>query len=185
MATATDPMITTAEAAGVGIDGAARPTEDRITVLDNAVIVLDGATALTPGSHTTTWYVDHLAEELARNLRADPLADLRETLAKAITTLTTTHNLTPGKAPSSTVALLRWTDAAIDALVLADSPIVAFTPPAPTSWPTTASPPSPNAPAATAPAWLAAPVSPPTTRSRCAPRAQEPAACATSQVDSG
>lgn len=127
MATATDPMIITAEAAGVGVDGAARPTEDRITVLDNAVIVLDGATELTPGTHATTWYVDHLSAELADQLRANPQADLRETLAKAITTLAAAHNLTPGNSPSSTAALLRWTDTHIDALVLADSPIIAFT----------------------------------------------------------
>ncbi|HEY4023280.1 MAG TPA: hypothetical protein VGM75_31650 [Pseudonocardiaceae bacterium] len=127
MATAQHPMITTAEAAGVGIDGAERPTEDRIVVLDNAVIVLDGATALSQRDHTTTWYVDHLGAELASQLDANPLADLRDTLAEAIATLAANHNLTPGTAPSSTAALLRWTSTHIDALVLADSPIIAFT----------------------------------------------------------
>ncbi|HJP77656.1 MAG TPA: hypothetical protein VJ914_25520 [Pseudonocardiaceae bacterium] len=127
MATGSDPMIFTAEAAGVGIDGAERPTEDRIVVLDNAVLLLDGATALDQRDHTASWYVDNLAAELATHLHHNPTADLKEALATAITTLATKHDLTPGKAPSSTVALLRWTPETIDALVLADSPIVAFT----------------------------------------------------------
>lgn len=127
MATATDPMIITAEAAGVGIDGAERPTEDRIVVLENAVILLDGATALEPRERTASWYVEHLGTELAKHLNKAPAADLKEVLAAAITTLAATHDLTPGTAPSSTVALLRWTEARIDGLVLADSPIVAFT----------------------------------------------------------
>lgn len=123
MATATAPKIDTAEAAGVGIDGAARPSEDRIVVLDNAVILLDGATALEEREHTASWYVDHLAAELAARLRANPEADLPDTLAEAIAALA----LTPGESPSSTVAITRWTSATIDALVLADSPIAAFT----------------------------------------------------------
>lgn len=122
-----DPMITTAEAAGVGIDGAARPTEDRIVVLDNAVILLDGATALEPRARTAAWYAEHLGAELAAHLHQNPTADLRALLAKAITTLARTHHLTPGTAPSSTVAITRWTAERIDALVLADSPVVAFT----------------------------------------------------------
>jgi hypothetical protein len=127
MTTATDPMIITAEAAGVGIDGADRPTEDRIVVLDNAVILLDGATALDERDRTAAWYVDHLSAELANRLHADPVADLREVLAAAITAVATVHALTPGTSPSSTAALLRWTPEQVDALVLADSPIVAFT----------------------------------------------------------
>jgi hypothetical protein len=123
-----DPMITTAEAAGVGIDGAARPTEDRIVVLDNAVILLDGATALEPRAHTAAWYAEHLSAQLATHLHQNPTADLQQVLAEAITTLAQTHNLTPGTSPSSTVAITRWTAERIDALVLADSPIVAFTP---------------------------------------------------------
>ena len=131
MVTSTAPMIITAEAAGVGIDGAERPTEDRIVVLPNAVILLDGATALDQRDHTAAWYVDHLSAELTTQLGTKPSADLRDTLAKAIAALATAHHLIPGKAPSSTVALLRWTPEHIDALVLADSPIVAFTPTGP------------------------------------------------------
>ncbi|HEY4456121.1 MAG TPA: hypothetical protein VGN81_17545 [Pseudonocardiaceae bacterium] len=124
---ATAPKIDTAEAAGVGIDGASRPSEDRIVVLDNAVIVLDGATALDEREQTASWYVEHLGAELATRLRAAPEANLRDTLANAIAALA----LTPGTSPSSTVAITRWTADDIDALVLADSPIVAFTPTGP------------------------------------------------------
>lgn len=131
MATATEPTIDTAESAGVGIDGACRPSEDRIVVLDNAVILLDGATALDERDRTASWYVDHLGAELAARLRANPAADLRATLAQAITALAAEHSLTPGTSPSSTVAITRWTIDAIDAIVLADSPIVAFTPTGP------------------------------------------------------
>lgn len=120
-------MIFTAEAAGVGIDGAERPTEDRIVVLDNAVLLLDGATALDERTHTASWYVDNLATELATHLHHNPTAELTQALAVAITTLSAKHNLIPGSAPSSTVALLRWTAETVDALVLADSPVVAFT----------------------------------------------------------
>lgn len=128
MATAMNPMIITAEAAGVGIDGAERPTEDRIVVLDNAVILLDGATALEPRTHTAAWYVDHLSTELATHLHDAPTTDLRDLLAQAIAALAETHGLTPGTSPSSTVAILRWSERTVDALVLADSPIIAFTP---------------------------------------------------------
>ena len=126
-----DPTIITAEAAGVGVDGTARPTEDRIVVLDNAVILLDGATALEPRARTAAWYVEQLGAELATHLRQNPTTDLRALLAEAITALARTHDLTPGTAPSSTVAIARWTPDKIDALVLADSPIVAFTPTGP------------------------------------------------------
>jgi len=37
------------------------------------------------------------------------------------------HRLVPGNSPSSTVSVLRWTDDTVDALVLSDSPVIAFT----------------------------------------------------------
>ncbi|HEX3780945.1 MAG TPA: hypothetical protein VHX38_14880 [Pseudonocardiaceae bacterium] len=119
--------VTVAEAAGVGIDGAERPTEDRVRVLPNAVILLDGATALRPQRHSGGWYAERLSAELAARLRAEPTIDLADLLAGCIAALAAEHDLVPGAAPSSTVALLRWTDTEVDGLVLADSPIVAFT----------------------------------------------------------
>ncbi|MEV0676655.1 protein phosphatase 2C domain-containing protein [Actinosynnema sp. NPDC050436] len=117
------PEITTAERAGVGPDGRPRPTEDRIVVLDNAVVLLDGATSPTPRERDGGWHSAHLAAQL-RSL--DPDADLADQLADAIARLAAEHGLTPGDSPSSTVAVVRWTDDVVDALVLADSPVVVF-----------------------------------------------------------
>ncbi|HWD01902.1 MAG TPA: hypothetical protein VG674_05505 [Amycolatopsis sp.] len=120
------PEIVIAERAGVGADGLPRPTEDHVVVLDNAVLVLDGATSpsrhLPPGG----WYAGLLARRLAAGLRAQPAADLADALAAAITTVASAHGLAPGNAPSSTVSILRWDDDSVESLVLADSPIVAF-----------------------------------------------------------
>ncbi len=115
------PEITTAEHAGVGLDGRPRPTEDRIVVLENAVVVLDGATSPTPRERDGGWHSRELAAEL-RSLEHD----LADELAGAIDRLATKHGLTPGDSPSSTVAMVRWTDDTVDALVLADSPVVVF-----------------------------------------------------------
>ncbi|MFI9813056.1 protein phosphatase 2C domain-containing protein [Saccharothrix variisporea] len=115
------PEITTAERAGVGLDGLPRPTEDRIVVLDNAVVVLDGATSPTPTDRDGGWHSRALAAELT-SLRGD----LADELAAAIRRLADRHGLVPGDSPSSTVAMVRWTDDTVDALVLADSPVVTF-----------------------------------------------------------
>ncbi|CCH35375.1 protein phosphatase 2C domain-containing protein [Actinosynnema sp. NPDC047251] len=117
------PEITTAERAGVGLDGAPRPTEDRIVVLEHAVVLLDGATSPTPRERDGGWHSAHLAALL---LDGGLRGDLADDLADAIARLAAAHDLTPGDAPSSTVAIVRWTDDTVDALVLADSPVVVF-----------------------------------------------------------
>jgi hypothetical protein len=122
-----EPRIAVAEAAGVGIDGRARPTEDRVVLLPTAVILADGATALGEDELSGGWYAEHLTQTLAQHLTENPIADLRALLSKTITALAQEHQLIPGAAPSSTVAVLRWTEDQVDALVLADSPIVTFT----------------------------------------------------------
>jgi hypothetical protein len=120
------PEIVLAERAGVGADGADRPTEDHVVVLDSAVLLLDGATAPSPEGPSGGWYAGLLARRLADGLRAAPDADLAVTLADAIADVAGDHGLEPRNSPSSTVAMLRWQDEWVDALVLADSPIVAF-----------------------------------------------------------
>jgi hypothetical protein len=120
------PQIEVAEQPGVGLDGAARPSEDVVVVLDNAVIVLDGATTLREGLPSGGWYASRLAGGIAGRLSAAPDADLADVLAASIKALAREAGLTPGRSPSSTVAMLRWSDRAVDALVLADSPVVAF-----------------------------------------------------------
>ncbi|MFL6143607.1 MAG: hypothetical protein ACJ72N_17315 [Labedaea sp.] len=118
------PRVEVAEEAGVGLDGAARPSEDVVVVRPDAVIVLDGATTLRPELPSGGWYARRLAETIAARLdRATPLTDV---LAAAIEALAAEAALVPGAAPSSTVAMLRWTGETVDALVLGDSPVVAF-----------------------------------------------------------
>ncbi len=121
------PSIQVAERPGVGLDGAVRPSEDVVVVLPNAVVLLDGATSLDPGLPSGGWYATWLAHELSGRLVGYPDADLADLLAAAIKTVARDNGLEPGASPSSTVALLRWNDTTVDALVLADSPVVAFT----------------------------------------------------------
>src|SRR2546423_15508900 len=120
------PEIAIAERAGVGADGHPRPTEDHVVVLDNAVLVLDGATSPDPSHPPVGWYAERLAQRLADDLRAAPEADLTETLTSAIAAVTTENALQPRQSPSSTVAAVRWLEDRVDALVLADSPVVGF-----------------------------------------------------------
>ncbi|AOS65894.1 hypothetical protein [Actinoalloteichus hymeniacidonis] len=101
-------------------------SEDRVVVLPRAVVLLDGATMLTPRERNGGWYAQQLAAELAERLPSQT-ADLQTILADAITTLVQRYDLVPGDSPSSTVSLLRWDDEVVEGLVLADSPVVAFT----------------------------------------------------------
>lgn len=119
------PRIEIAERDGVGLDGAERPSEDRVVVLPNAVVLLDGATALRPNSYSGGWYAEQLSLEIAGRLRDVPTADLTALLADSIDAVAGQYGLVPGDSPSSTVAMLRWDESSVDALVLADSPIIA------------------------------------------------------------
>jgi hypothetical protein len=121
------PRIEVAERPGVGLDGTVRPSEDVVAVLPNAVVLLDGATSLDPALPSGGWYAARLAGELAGRLAGYPTTDLADLLAAAIKAVSRGNDLVPGAAPSSTVALLRWSDTTVEGLVLADSPIVAFT----------------------------------------------------------
>lgn len=121
------PTVAVAEQPGVGPDGRPHPTEDRVAVLPHAVILLDGATALRPEARGGGWYAGELGQQLADRLTARPGADLVEVLAAAIAAVAGAHDLVPGAAPSSTVAVLRWDEVTVDALVLGDSPVVVRT----------------------------------------------------------
>ena len=121
------PAIQVAERAGVGVDGTPRPSEDVVAVLPNAVVLLDGATTLRPGLRGGGWYASRLAGELVGRLLGYPSMDLADLLAAAIRAVARADDLMPGESPSSTVALVRWDDDVVEGLVLADSPVVAFT----------------------------------------------------------
>ncbi|MFL6127107.1 hypothetical protein [Actinophytocola sp.] len=121
------PRIEVAERPGVGLDGSVRPSEDVVVVLPHAIVLLDGATSVDPRLPSGGWYASRLAGELSGRLTGYPDTDLADLLAAAIKTVARDHGLVPGRSPSSTVAVLRWSDTVIEGLVLADSPIVAFT----------------------------------------------------------
>lgn len=110
--------IETAEQAAPG-----RLSEDRIRVTANAVVVLDGVTSRRPPDRNGGWYADRLADELVRLVDSGPLTDV---LAEAIANLAERHGLVPGDSPSATASIVRWDDERIDALVLCDTPVVAF-----------------------------------------------------------
>ncbi|PPK64528.1 hypothetical protein V5P93_007017 [Actinokineospora auranticolor] len=122
------PEITFAEAAGLGVDGKPRPSEDIVVVLPDAVVVLDGATSLRPDLPSGGAYAAELAAQLAGRLSAAPELDLADHLAASIRSVARGNGFTPGDSPASTVAIVRWNAAEVEALVLADTPVVAFTP---------------------------------------------------------
>jgi hypothetical protein len=114
-------QVSTAELAGG--DG---QSEDRVFAATNSVIVLDGVSPLESDGDRSGWYPDALGHRLAELLDANQDTDLREILAAAIADVTARHNLRPGSAPASTVAIARWGVDVLEGLVLADSPIVVF-----------------------------------------------------------
>jgi hypothetical protein len=91
---------------------------------DNAVILLDGATQPIALERSGGWYADQLGSRIADNLVFRLTLDLTNILEQSLVDLIETHDLHPGHAPSSTVAIARWTDTSLDMLVLCDSPII-------------------------------------------------------------
>lgn len=107
---------------GASLPGAKGPGQDRFATTPNGLVVLDGATAIAPGVPPAEQYVDALLDALQDGLSSTD--DLQTVIAKAIAAVSDKLDLTPGDGPSSTIALLRWADSAVDAAVLGDSTIV-------------------------------------------------------------
>jgi hypothetical protein len=103
------------------------PSQDRTVLLPNAVAVLDGASTPDPVERDGGWYAGELAAQLADRL-ADTSLDLATVLADSIAAVASGYRLVPGRSPSSTVAMLRWTGDRADGLVLGDSSLVVFSP---------------------------------------------------------
>lgn len=98
-------------------------SQDRIFTTQNAVIVLDGASAFAPVEVSPSTYVDTLGRFLVEGLAADPRIPLTDLLATAIEDSAFLLGLCPGSSPSSTVAMARQDDDVLDLLVLGDSQI--------------------------------------------------------------
>jgi hypothetical protein len=87
-------------------------------------VLLDGASSPDPGPLDGAWYAERLGRELAARLGRSRSGDLRSILADAIGALARDYNLVAGRAPSSTVAIVRWVNDRFDTLLLGDSVIV-------------------------------------------------------------
>lgn len=107
---------------GASLPGGAGPGQDRWAATPNGLIVLDGATAIALDVPPAEQYVDALLDTLRDGLSTT--GELRTVIAEAIASVSAELDLTPGDGPSSTVALLRWTDSGADAAVLGDSTII-------------------------------------------------------------
>lgn len=112
--------------------GSAKANEDWAGATMHAAIVLDGITApaeLGTGCiHTTPWYVSTLGALVLASAEADPDLPLSDALAEGIRRVASLHAdtcdlLHPGT-PSTTVAVARERDGALEYLVLSDATAV-------------------------------------------------------------
>ncbi|MBF6195660.1 protein phosphatase 2C domain-containing protein [Nocardia sp. CDC186] len=96
-----------------------RGTDDWVFPTPRGLVVLDGATSHTPGTPPASDYVRHLGRHLAHQL--DSTAPLPQVLRVSIAATAADLHLIRGKAPSSTVVLVRVGKASVEVLVLGDS----------------------------------------------------------------
>jgi len=95
---------------------------DRVVVTGNAVIVLDGASAFEPAGVPPGEYASRLGAAIAAALAVAPEAPLLSVLGEAITATAAELGLADDAGcPSSTVAMARLADGALDLLALGDS----------------------------------------------------------------
>ena len=95
---------------------------DRIVVTGTAVIVLDGASAFEPAGVPPGEYASRLGAAIAAALAVAPEAPLPSVLGEAITATAAELGLDDDAGcPSSTVAMARLADGALDLLALGDS----------------------------------------------------------------
>lgn len=113
------------------VSAATRPgsgrNEDRHFIGDRFAVVLDGASTPDPEPLDGGWYADKLGTSIASRLATSPTVDLRDVVAQAITDVAALASMTPGRGPSSTVAIFRWDRSHGEALVLGDSPVIVQT----------------------------------------------------------
>ncbi|MEQ3550914.1 hypothetical protein WIS52_10555 [Pseudonocardia nematodicida] len=93
---------------------------DRVLVAEDAVVVLDGATAFEPVDLDPGEYAEAIGREIVRRL---PGATITDAVAGAIEDTADAYDLRAGQSPSSTVTVLRVREEEADLYVLGDSPI--------------------------------------------------------------
>lgn len=105
------------------LPGGNEPTEDRVFIAPNAVIVLDGATQLRKLERDGGWIAHELGQRLIDGLVRSPEVALDDLLEAALYELVEVHQLQPATSPSTTVNIVRLTATTVDVLVLCDSPV--------------------------------------------------------------
>lgn len=100
-------------------------SDDKVFITQNAVILLDGASAYAPVPVSPSSYAETLGRHLHDHLDHDADIDLADALADSIAATTIQLNLTAGTSPSSTVTILRRRDEHVDVLMLGDNLVVA------------------------------------------------------------
>lgn len=111
------------EISAAALSASSGPGQDRYATADDLVMVLDGATALDPTSPDASDYVDTLVEQLVTALAGRHDLNLADGVSFAIATTAKLLAISPGAAPSSTVALLRRNAPVVELLILGDSTI--------------------------------------------------------------
>ncbi|HLL35687.1 MAG TPA: protein phosphatase 2C domain-containing protein [Streptomyces sp.] len=119
----------------------ARPNEDFAGVClpasgqGGCLVVLDGVTPPRGGSgclHSVPWYTARLGGALTELTVSLPDVPLSEALARAIARTSQVHgeacDLSHPRTPQATVVLARWTETAVDYLVLSDSALLLESP---------------------------------------------------------
>lgn len=99
--------------------------QDRYAYGDGWAFVLDGASsfATTQPEHDGGWYAERLKNALVHELTANPESATVDLVARAIHEAAAAHD-DPKTCPTSTIAMARWDDEAVEAWVLGDSTAV-------------------------------------------------------------
>lgn len=99
-------------------------SDDKIFTTDNALIVLDGASAFRPVEVPASQYAERLGAGIRDALTVDPGADLKEAVAQSIKSTADELQLTPEQSPTSTLAIARVYGDHVDILALGDTPVI-------------------------------------------------------------
>jgi hypothetical protein len=104
-------------------EGSSGPSQDRVFVGSWSVVVMDGASPSLPDERDGGWLADELGVALMARLEADERIDLAVAVRDSIAAVAERFDLVPGRAPSTTVSIARWSPTTVDILVLGDSPV--------------------------------------------------------------
>lgn len=96
-------------------------SDDKVLLADDAIVMLDGASAFMPVQTSTSVYANCLGRHLQEQLRLGPTRDLRAVLFNSIENTAHELGLTSGRSPSSTVTIVRQRGQQLDLLVLGDN----------------------------------------------------------------